>query len=95
MMTREEYDDVYRWCLRPTFWNWNTKEGYQKPLFGRQVTRVCVSLYLGIVCLRFRLWKDKRNLPRKVFVWSHPPIYKWHPYFDVDIKNVREIEDGQ
>ena len=84
-MTREDYDSIYRWVLRPRLWDWNAKEGYLKPIFGKQVTPVCVTLFLGVIAVRFRLWGGE-NLPNRVYAYYHPFIYKWHPYFDVDIR---------
>ena len=84
-MNRKERDAVYRWSFRASFWNWHAKEGHYKPVFGRQVTKVCVTLFLGVIAIRFRLWGGK-SLPHKVYTYYHPPIYKWFPYFDVDIR---------
>ena len=83
-MNREEYDDIYRWSLRPKFWDWNAREGYQKPVFGRMVIPNSVAFYLGIISIRFRFWG---SAPKKVFFHYHPPIFKWYPYFDVDIRS--------
>ena len=65
---------------RSVVWNWNAKEGYALPMFGRQTTSICITLFFGIFAIRFRGKNAESRfgnpLPRKIFVRYHPIYFE-------------------
>lgn len=76
--------DWYVWTHRKVFWNWNGREGCEKPVFGRSTDGAPgVTFHFGLFSIRYR-FKSARYT-RRFFVWYQNLIFREFPGFEQEV----------